>query len=68
MGVVSLVVAAGMDGVRLGFWGNTVINITAHDKSTNTDLFNKYRLRNIHSLCLCIQIYLIMKPYLLQLP
>jgi hypothetical protein len=64
--VVSLVVAAGMDSVRLGFWGNTIIIIRAHEKSTITYLFIEYRLRNIDSLCL--NMHLSYHETLLQLP
>lgn len=59
--VVSLVAAAGMDGVRLGFWSNTVINIRAHEKSTITYLFIEYpyRLRIIYSLCLNMYLFIL---------
>lgn len=48
--VVYLVVAAGMDGVRVGFWANIVVNNRALGKSTYP--FIEYGLRNIYYLCL----------------
>lgn len=63
--VVYLVVAAGMDGVRLGFWANTVVNNRAHEKSTTIYLFIEYGLRNIY--CLCLNVNSCYHETLLQL-